>query len=104
MPEQKLALRRAAMSLIFAALLVLSTAIIAYRADVDVQETGRWVAHTNEVISELTALLEAVRESESEVRAFVLTGDSDYLQSYEVARTRSSASITALTNLIADNP
>src|SRR5690349_12559609 len=49
------------------------------------REAYQWVEHTHEVLDGLVALQSAVRQCESEQRAFILTNDERFANRYRAA-------------------
>lgn len=77
---------------------------LAYSNMVTLRSDTAKVVHTHEVITELGSLLSAVQDAESGQRGFLLTGNNRYLDPYQDALARASASVTALGSLTDDNP
>lgn len=91
-----------ALALGFCALLVASaTAFFAVRELV--AETGR-VDHTHQVRQQLSLLLSNHQDVQIGQRGYVLTGNPDYLQPYERARSRAESVYQDLATLVQDNP
>ena len=67
------------------------------------EEARVWVRHTNDVISTTNSLFEAVLQSESSQRGYLITGAPDYLQRYMQARDRVPGLLSELRRLTADN-
>jgi signal transduction histidine kinase len=64
----------------------------------------QWVAHTHQVVAELTALRLSVLEAENARRGFILTGDANQLGPYRAAMGEIPEESRELRILIADNP
>jgi CheY-like chemotaxis protein len=67
-------------------------------------DSWRWSRHTYEVRAALDDVIEAMQDSQSAVRGYLLTQDRKELDSYGEANHKSQAAIDALRGLIADNP
>ncbi len=64
----------------------------------------RWVEHTERVIGSASEVSRLSAEMEAGMRGFLITGDEPFLQPYEIARARSNGEMTALIDLVTDNP
>ncbi|HMF12407.1 MAG TPA: PAS domain S-box protein, partial [Gemmataceae bacterium] len=62
------------------------------------------VAHTQEVIGELEALLSTLKDAETGQRGYLLRGNPDYLQPYNDALARIGDELAHLKELTSDNP
>lgn len=76
---------------------------ISYRAIIVSAESQRWVEHSHEVLEKLQDLLDAVQGVESGDRAFALTGQALYLESYRASIVRAGQDETIVRSLTADN-
>lgn len=65
---------------------------------------AQWVTDTQKVLAQLEQLWASLLDCESGSRAFVLTGDATFLDSYEASRTALARSLDRLSALVADNP
>jgi signal transduction histidine kinase/CheY-like chemotaxis protein len=63
-----------------------------------------WVAHTHDVIEQNQDVVTLIQRAESAQRAFIISGDSAYLGTYQSAIERLPAAQAALARLTADNP
>jgi CHASE3 domain sensor protein len=66
--------------------------------------TGRWVAHTLEVLAELEDTLSLLKDAETGQRGYLLTGRDHYLDPYCAAADRLPGKLDRLRGLTADNP
>jgi signal transduction histidine kinase len=66
-------------------------------------ETAGWVAHTHEVIAHLGDLSTALSSAESAQRAYLLTGETDFLDDHAQARARADAELQGIGGLTGDN-
>lgn len=65
---------------------------------------ARSVSHTNAVIGSLDELEARLRDAESALRGYVLTGNVDYLADYHNARNLVPAATGRIARLVSDNP
>ena len=63
-----------------------------------------WVAHTQQVLFELSQTESLVKDAETGQRGFLYTGDSKYLAPYDLAVGQVAGHIDRLAELTADNP
>jgi C4-dicarboxylate-specific signal transduction histidine kinase len=69
-----------------------------------VRESFSWVQHTNDVIAVTAGIQQAVLESESSERAFLLTGVEAYAADFERARDSLMSRFDRLRTLVSDHP
>lgn len=86
------------------ALLVLVVGGASYYAVGRSTRAAEAVAHTDSTLIEREKLLSALKDAETGARGFVLTGDTAFLEPFNGAQTKVSASLQALRLLTADNP
>ncbi|UTP39334.1 CHASE3 domain-containing protein [Phenylobacterium sp. LH3H17] len=65
---------------------------------------ARKVAHTHEVRNGIADVLQALTDSESAQRGYVLTGEQRFIEQIEDGRERAEAEVNAVDILTADNP
>ena len=65
---------------------------------------GRAVTHTEQVLTELEALVSTVKDAETGQRGFIITNKPEYLAPYTAAITNANESIQKLRELTLDNP
>ena len=63
-----------------------------------------WVEHSERVVGRASEVSRLSAEMEAGMRGFLITGDESFLQPYEIARARSNGEMTALMDLVSDNP
>ena len=63
-----------------------------------------WVEHTQRVIGNANEIAKLSIDMETGMRGYLLTGDESFLQPYELARPRFAGEVTALAQLVSDNP
>jgi CHASE3 domain sensor protein len=90
----------------FCAILLVIVVIggISYRNTLNMLETSRWVAHTHQVVAQLSAVLSTVQSAETGQRGFIITGDERYLDPYNAALQRLNDDLRDLRQLTVDNP
>jgi PAS domain S-box-containing protein len=91
-------------SLSVLALLLSAVIVLTYKTTRRVVDSGRWVAHTHEVIRELEAVISGLGNEESGVRYFMITGRKDFIGPYRAAAQKTGESFTHLKILVSDNP
>jgi methyl-accepting chemotaxis protein len=78
--------------------------VTSYRNVTAQVEDAQWVAHSHEVLTEITELLSSLKDAEVGQRGFVITGAERYLEPYNAGITRIDANRTRLAQLVNDNP
>jgi CheY-like chemotaxis protein/signal transduction histidine kinase len=63
-----------------------------------------WVEHTDRVINNANETVRLSIDMETGMRGYLLTGNSAYLDPFELAKPRLAAELPALQTLVADNP
>jgi two-component system, LuxR family, sensor kinase FixL len=63
-----------------------------------------WVEHTNEVLRTISALERRILEAESAERGYLLTGESNYLDSYNRSQAEVPKLLETSRQLVSDNP
>lgn len=84
--------------------LVGSLAVVSYELASQNVKSSDWVVHTYAVIQEIESELRNLLEIESSARGYVITGDQDYLQTYNMAWRELQPRLKRITALTADNP
>ena len=77
---------------------------LAYRTTNQFITTDRLVAHTHEVIATLESGLAMLTDTEAKQRAFLLTGDDQFLKDSQAAQARINEWVGKVRKLTADNP
>jgi PAS domain S-box-containing protein len=77
---------------------------LAYRTTNRLVATDRLVAHTHEVIATLESGLAILTDAEAKQRAYLLTGDEQFLKDSQNAQTQINGWIETVRKLTADNP
>jgi PAS domain S-box-containing protein len=75
-----------------------------YKSSRHYAESEIWIEHTYQVIQTLDAVLGDVREAESDVRGYALTGEDAFLVPYYEINKTSLRHRVKLKNLLSDNP
>jgi len=87
----------------FAILLLLVIGVTTYRNTQGLIRSAQWVAHTQEVLSQLLDVLSAVYDIEAGSRGYALTGDTNYLDPVFMSMESVIQYEKRLRNLTADN-
>lgn len=91
---------------IFTLLLVgclVSLGIYAMRANQNIDHADSWVTHTRTIIAETQAVITGVHQMLAAQRGYLLTGQTDYIDRYMVARDAAREQIDRVRALSADN-
>jgi PAS domain S-box-containing protein len=83
---------------------VVAAGVISYRALIVSTESRQEVRHTHEVLEKLEDVRLSVAKIEADYRAFALTGEESYLQSYRAGVLRVAEGEAAVRGLTTDNP
>lgn len=67
-------------------------------------EMNAWVEHTRQVIKETDEIDSALKDVESSMRGYVISGDEKFLENYEHAQQEIALHLAAVRSLTADNP
>jgi len=89
--------------LFFALSLALLNGVIASSNIQKLSNNQKWVSHTNAVLFELERILSTVKDAETGARGYCLTGQSQYLEPYFLAR-KNLGELQTLSDLVSDNP
>ena len=85
-------------------LLMLVLAAVGYRSANTSLERARWVAHSQQVLGDLSRLLSSLQDAETGQRGFIITGLESYLEPYTMGVAQVEAHRMSLLTLTADNP
>lgn len=77
---------------------------LAYRSVQTLTDSEYWVAHTWQVINAVERVLGSLKDAETGMRGYVLTGDNAYLAPYGLAKADLPTELNKLQDLSADNP
>ena len=84
-------------------LLVLSAGL-GYWNTVQLRENAAWVSHTDEVLDALESVLSTMQDAETGQRGYLITGEDQYLEPYNVALVAVEKNIQRVKHLTEDNP
>lgn len=84
--------------------MLLAMTLIAVWIVREVKQSEFWVAHTRQVLSQGQEFFAELKDAESAQRAYIITGQEDYLQSYQAAAAKVPNTLAKLKQLTADNP
>jgi PAS domain S-box-containing protein len=87
-----------------AILILLAVGTVSYRSLVVSEESDRWVRHTHEVIENLQDLLFSLKNVESSIRGFILTGKESYVDTLRASSARTAQEQITIRSLTLDNP
>src|SRR5690242_425074 len=85
-------------------LVLVSLNTVAYQTAAVNQAATDWVTHTLETVGTANATLADVLDMESGIRGFLLSGQDEFLTSYDEGLVEYRAHIAGLQALTADNP
>jgi PAS domain S-box-containing protein len=83
---------------------VLVVTILAYENSVRFAENSELVSHSYQLLAESGGLVATLKDAETGARGFVLSGNPDFLEPYEVARGRIGEQLLALKHLEKHHP
>src|SRR3954447_16694333 len=89
-------------AVVMAAVVVVGT--ISHQSTTQLVESGKWVAHTHQVLSEIEGLLSALKDAEVGQRGYLVTGDETYLEPYLSSRASIDQCLRDVRQLTSDNP
>lgn len=93
-------------TVIFALALVILAAVsaLSYWSIAQLVEDAAWAAHSQEVLTEIQTVLTTMVDAETGLRGYLLTGQADYLEPYNIAVESIKPDIDRLRQLTDDNP
>ena len=77
---------------------------LSYRATQDFITAQKWVLHSQDVVSQLQAMLATIVETETDQRSYLLTRDSKFLENRAKAAAKIPGQLEQLKELTSDNP
>ena len=89
---------------IICSLVLIVVAIISFRNSGKVIATTRWVDHSHEVLYELEQILASSVDAETGERGYILTGDENYLEPFNKAKSNILEHLYKVKELTIDNP
>jgi methyl-accepting chemotaxis protein len=75
-----------------------------YRSTAKLTDTAEWVTHTHLVLERLSGLIQALTDAETGQRGFVITGDEQYLETYQSGILPIDQYLREIRSLTSDNP
>ncbi|MGP0075005.1 MAG: sensor histidine kinase [Bryobacteraceae bacterium] len=87
-----------------ALLILLAVTILSYQDWSAFQRSASQVQHSRQLLQQVEDTMSSIRDAESGQRGFVLTGDSEYLDSYNAAVAALPAELTTLRASVANEP
>jgi PAS domain S-box-containing protein len=83
---------------------LLGNAFVAFRQASRMHEDSFWVAHTHEVLANLSHVLSTIKDAETGVRGYLLTGEPRFLEPYQAAQGEVGVAVDQFASLTSDNP
>lgn len=87
-----------------AILMLVGIGIISFKSIRQFMADSWWESHTYQVLATIHALRADLKDAESDTRGYVITGDRQYLSTYQTAASAISPRLQTLKLLTADNP
>jgi signal transduction histidine kinase len=95
--------RQISFILLLAILILIGIGGFAFYNNYWVQENLKWEKHTQDVLLELDETLLFTVDTETDARGFIITGRTEFLDSYKASRAKAIENLPQLRNLINDN-
>ncbi|MGH9900417.1 MAG: PAS domain S-box protein, partial [Pyrinomonadaceae bacterium] len=86
-----------------ALIVMAAVSVFLYRSAFKLIDDSRSLNHTHRMLTDLESLLSTMKDAETGVRGFILTGNEQFLEPYNAAVGRIDGDITRLRNLTADS-
>lgn len=102
-PFDRLTTRSLTWGAIVAAAVLAVNVPLTYRNTRQIEENAAWLAHSHEVVNELASLLILVKDAETGVRGFMITGDAQDTVPIAEVRKAIGQRVSALDTLLVDN-
>src|SRR5882757_1766393 len=77
--------------------------VVSYTSTTKFMESAGWVAHTYEVLDNVTGFLVAMTDAETGQRGYIITGQDQYLEPYRVALSAVEQRLKSIRRLTVDN-
>jgi methyl-accepting chemotaxis protein len=87
-----------------ALLILIAIGAVAYRGTVQLTDTADWVDHTHHVLEKLANFNQAMVDSQSGMRGYVITAQEPFLDSYRLGTSTIEQNLKELRDLVKDNP
>ena len=84
--------------------IVTVNAVFAYRSIGTLSESESWVAHTWQALNAVERVLGSLKDAESGIRGYILTGQDAYLAPFGLAKASLPEELAQLQSLVLDNP
>ena len=97
-------IKQLAVSFMISVVLLLIPTAICYYSLVQLFNSSRWVTHTHQVIDQMERLLSQIRDAETSVRGYMLTGEKKMLDPYYQSSRASAKTYDYIKFLTSDNP
>jgi PAS domain S-box-containing protein len=102
-PESSTVERKVVAGLVGAFVVAIIMATIQFQALQKFRDHDRLVAHTHEVLLEIVNVASEFERTQSNARYYALTGNSEFLKSYTIARRNALQCLAILRNITKDN-
>ena len=89
---------------IICSMVLIVVVIISFRNSEKLIDTNQWVNHTHEVLYEFDQISGSAVDAETGARGFVITGEENYLEPYNVSRGKLAEHLGKARSLTKDNP
>ncbi len=87
-----------------AVIVLICIGALSFWSQVSNEQDRAWVTHTHVVVERLQAIRIDITQAETGQRGYILTGQSEYIESYGTGVERLGLDINALQDLTSDNP
>jgi PAS domain S-box-containing protein len=94
---------QAAIGFVLVGLLLVGIAIVSYKGISQFVEDSRWDKHTYEVLAAIHELDMSLKDSESDARGYIITGESQFFESWQVSVDALNSKQQAIKTLTLDN-
>lgn len=95
---------RIAFGFVISLALLLAIGGVAYVNTHRLIEESKWVTHTHEVIERISSLMSALKDQETGMRGYVLTGNGEFLEPYRYGEAAMRPALEQVAQLTVDNP
>jgi signal transduction histidine kinase len=87
-----------------ALVILLSVGVLSFRSTLRDEEDRDWVTHTHVVLENLEQILTDITQAEASQRGYILTGDEEYLKTFDNCVEKVGQGVTEFRRLTSDNP
>src|SRR5688572_1507039 len=88
----------------FAVAFLIGIGVVSYHTTLKLTEAENSEMQSNAVLDRLEAVFSGLKDAESEQRGYLITGEAQYLESYDAAARKIAQETRDLRTLTADNP